>query len=341
MSTELTAHQDWNAWLAPLGDDAPCGPDLEYDAQFRELEEAVCGRPEAEYGDTLVAAVPPDWKAADAIGTALMARTRDLRVIVHLSRARLALEGFESIAGGLALSAALLEGEWDHTHPQVDRSDEDPTARINALASWVDPRGILADLADAPLADRGSTITLREWSYANGDAIAPQGRTVMSVAEIEAALAASAGQRHRTKAALDAALAHATSIEEIMSARVGAQRAPDFGALKNMLQKASSLLRAPVSEETAAQPQAVEANASPVAASSDVIGSRADVAVALERICAYYARHEPASPVPLLLDRARSLIDKSFVDLMKDLAPEGLAQLTQVIGASAVEPAAE
>lgn len=72
-------------------------------------------------------------------------------------------------------------------------------------------------------------------------------------------------------------------------------------------------------------------------AAGDVINSRADVAATLARLCEYYARQEPASPVPLLLGRAITLIDKSFVDLMKDLAPEGLAQLTQVVGVSAVE----
>ncbi|SPB13817.1 hypothetical protein NOV72_01082 [Caballeronia novacaledonica] len=338
MSTELTAHHDWNAWLAPLDHDAPCGPDLEFDAQFRELDEAVSGRPDAEYGDTLVAAVPPDWKTAEAIATALMARTHDLRVIAHLSRARLALDGVEGIADGLALSAALLESQWDHVHPQLDTADDnDPTARINALASWIDARGMLAELADAPLLHRGPVVTLREWSYANGDAIAPDGRVTTSVAEMEAAIAANAEDAHRANAALDAALKHATAIEQIMSARVGAEHAPDFGALKSMLQKASSLLKACVVEQPDAQPPAIESKPLQVAASGDVIGSRADVAAALERICAYYARHEPASPVPLLLDRARSLIDKSFVQLMKDLAPEGLGQLTQVIGTAAVE----
>jgi type VI secretion system protein ImpA len=41
--------------------------------------------------------------------------------------------------------------------------------------------------------------------------------------------------------------------------------------------------------------------------------------------------------VPLLLARARGLIDKSFVDLLKELAPEGLTQLTQVIGTAAAD----
>jgi type VI secretion system protein ImpA len=338
MSTQLTEHYGWNAWFESLGDDAPCGADPEYDAQFRELEEAVNGRPDAEYGDTLVAAVPPDWETADAIGAELMARTRDLRVIAHLSRARLARDGIEGIAGGLALSAALLESQWNHVHPQLDAADnEDPTARINALAAWVDPRGVLSDLADAPLVRRNALVTLREWSYASGDAIAPDGRATSSVAEIEEAIASAREEALNTQAVLDAALRHARAIEEIMNARVGMERAPDFSALKRMLQQGIALLTASLGKQTDALPPPLETGASAVASLSGDIVSRADVAAALERISAYYARHEPASPVPLLLDRARSLIDKSFVDLMKDLAPEGLGQLGQVIGRAAAE----
>jgi type VI secretion system protein ImpA len=334
MSSELIEHYDWNAWLAPLSNDAPCGIDPEYDAQFRELEDAVNGRPDAEYGDTLVAAVPPDWKTAAAIGAELMTRTRDLRVIAHVSRARLAIHGIEGITHGLALSAILLESQWDHVHPQLDAADDnDPTARINALASWIDPRGVLSELADASLIAGQSSVTLREWSYASGEAIAPSGRATSGIAEIEAALKAAPDEARRAQSMLDEALKHANAIEEVMSARIGTERAPDFVALKNMLKKGLSLLSPSVGKPADAQPEAIATN---VIANTE-IGNRADVAATLERICAYYARHEPASPVPLLLDRARNLIDKSFVDLMKDLAPEGLAQLTQVIGKPASE----
>ncbi len=52
----------------------------------------------------------------------------------------------------------------------------------------------------------------------------------------------------------------------------------------------------------------------------------------LDKLCAYYAQHEPSSPVPLLLQRAARLVDKSFTELLQDLAPEGLGQLAQISG---------
>ncbi|WNC91567.1 type VI secretion system ImpA family N-terminal domain-containing protein [Paraburkholderia sp. FT54] len=128
METEFIAHQDWTEWLDALSDEAPCGPDLEYDPRFRELEQAVSGRPEAEYGATLVAAVPPDWVAANALCIELMAHTRDLRVVAWLARARLAREGVAGLADGLALAATLLDRNWDHVHPQLGWIEGDTPA---------------------------------------------------------------------------------------------------------------------------------------------------------------------------------------------------------------------
>ncbi|WP_069268861.1 type VI secretion system protein TssA [Paraburkholderia nodosa] len=347
MTIEFITHQDWTEWLEPLTQAQPCGPDLEYDAQFRELEEAVSGRPEAEYGDTLVAAVAPDWEAADALGTALMARTRDLRVVMHLARARWVREGITGLADGLVLTAALLERHWEHVHPQLDASDgDDATARINALAAWTAAGGVLAGLMDSPLLQGRSPVTLREWSYANGEAVAPEGHTMISLTAIEASIAVSPDAARSAKRAFDAAYASVRAIEATLAERVGATQSLDFASLKALLERASSLLATGVHPGEAQMHQADEPGvASPAAAignaSSSTIGSRADVAATLQRICAWYAQHEPASPVPLLLERARGLVEKSFVDLLKDLAPEGLAQLTQVVGTAAVEIPAE
>jgi type VI secretion system protein ImpA len=345
MKTEFIAHQDWTKWLDSLSDEAPCGPDLEYDPQFRELEEAVNGRPEAEYGATLVAAVPPDWETADALCIELMARTRDLRVVAWLARARLAREGIAGLADVLALAAMLLDRHWDHVHPQLDASDgNDPTARINVLAAFADAAGLLAELMDATLVPHGVPVSLREWSYSNGESVAPDGRAVTNLAEIEAAAASSPEDAVRAKAAADTALTNAESLERILTERVGVTQALELHALKMALRRAGALLDACLKKHGVAPDAAApvdkrtgHATEAPSMAASHAITSRADVAATLDRLCAYYASHEPASPVPLLLTRARGLIDKSFVDLLKELAPEGLVQLTQAVGTAAVD----
>jgi type VI secretion system protein ImpA len=56
------------------------------------------------------------------------------------------------------------------------------------------------------------------------------------------------------------------------------------------------------------------------------INSREDVVLQLERLCEYYRRHEPSSPVPMLLRRAKRLVSKEFMDIIRDLTPGGVAE---------------
>ncbi len=62
------------------------------------------------------------------------------------------------------------------------------------------------------------------------------------------------------------------------------------------------------------------------------INNRADVMRALDLLLDYYQRQEPSSPLPLLLKRARGLVSKDFLEILQDLAPDGLAQARAIRG---------
>ena len=55
-------------WLRDTEVEPPCGPNLEYDAAFMTLANAALGKPEQQYGETVIPAVDPDWKAVAAYG---------------------------------------------------------------------------------------------------------------------------------------------------------------------------------------------------------------------------------------------------------------------------------
>ena len=78
-------------------------------------------------------------------------------------------------------------------------------------------------------------------------------------------------------------------------------------------------------EEQAESGGAVVANAAPVrssSASSDRFSKRDDVAMALDSVMRFYQKHEPSSPVPILIARAREMVYKNFFDLLRELAPQ-------------------
>jgi type VI secretion system protein ImpA len=51
---------DFAADLTDLDPDAPAGPNLEFDAAFGELERAAQGKPEQQYGGTIIPAEEPE-----------------------------------------------------------------------------------------------------------------------------------------------------------------------------------------------------------------------------------------------------------------------------------------
>lgn len=52
-----------------------------------------------------------------------------------------------------------------------------------------------------------------------------------------------------------------------------------------------------------------------------VLRERADVAAQLRAVESWYRRNEPASPIPLLLTRARTYLDKDFEAILSELLP--------------------
>jgi len=57
-----------------------------------------------------------------------------------------------------------------------------------------------------------------------------------------------------------------------------------------------------------------------------------DVVDLLGRICDYLERNEPTNPAPLLIRRAQRLMTMNFVDILRDVAPEGVAAISRIAG---------
>lgn len=337
MSTALELETLWS----DLSEQAPCGDDLEYDADFLALERAAANRDERVVGDSVIAAESPDWERVRDLALALLQRTRDLRVAVHLASAWVNLRGLPGWGDGLALVRGLLEQQWAGVHPRLDaEDDDDPTARVNALLPLADPRGALAHLRTVPFvwSPRLGRFSLRDLRVADGTLKpAQEGEGAPSRAEIEACcLDCAAEDLEATATALRRALEQARAIDGLLGERLGAG-APDLKPLLGDLGELDRFVQPLWQQrsdpgEASAEGPAVEAQAPAAVAGNARIASPEDVRKRLDEICEYYARNEPSSPVPLLLRRARRLVGRDFLALLRDLAPGGLDELERVAG---------
>ena len=344
---------DLDEFLRVLQADAPCGPNLEYDLDFVALEQEMAGKPEVQYGETITAAVPPEWKSVKRSATALLARSRDLRLVVHLLRANLALQGVPGLMDCLHLIERLLEERWDSVHPELDADDAmDPSLRINSLAVLADRGAVLKDLKEATLIMLPGLgpLNLRMLDIATGELATPQGHVKVSIESIERALRDVEGAALAAAGnALSRAYDSAVNIETVLVRQVGNAQALNLDGLTRMLKRGRDFLALQERGQSDAADAHVDVHADAEVADaaggalavagtrraagiSGEITNRDDVVRMLDKLLTYYQQHEPSSPLPLLLLRAKRLVSKNFMEIMEDLAPDGMQQVNVIRG---------
>jgi type VI secretion system protein ImpA len=348
---------DLAPFLAEIAADAPAGENLEFDPDFGALERAAQGKGETQFGDTVMAAEPPDWKDVEAQAMALLARTRDLRVLSLLAVSRLQLRGVAGFAGVLSCIRQLLETMWVAIHPQLDPEDDnDPTLRANALLRLGDPGRVLRMLRDLPLASsvRAGRFSWRDIGYATGALELPEDREKPSESLIRGAFQETdAAALARLAEALTVAISDLAGINAVFDGQAGYGSGPDLTELVKLLREMHRYVErytpAPREDiEAPAPDEAVSAGGAGLGMAEGIaarnvnalspsrlmpITTREDAMLLLDLVRAYYERYEPSSPLPLLLNRVRRLADKSFIDILRDIAPDGLHQAQIVIGA--------
>jgi len=325
------AEPELESLLAPISADAPCGPDLEYDPAFQAMLDAGAGKPERQYGDKVYPAEPPDWPTVHEHASQLAARTRDLRVAVWLARSGARMHGLAGAIDGLRLVQGLVERHWEHVYPPLDPGDNnDPTARVMALLALVDPAAGLGDLRAASLTGTRGALTVREIELGLGAADPLPGEIVPTEDGVLKGVAASLAEASDLGAAMQGGYEAAQSLAAALERRLEASQAPDLAPLKKVLQRVADASRKAVGDSSVADD--VANPAAPAARAAGTINSREDANRALERVCEWIERNEPSNPAPLLIRRAQRLMSKTFIDIIRDLAPDGLKEVEKLAG---------
>ena len=323
---------DIDSLLAPLGGDSPCGADLEYDPVFHALQEAAAGKPERQYGATVIPAESADWPAVLLHAAALAARTRDLRVAVWLTRAGARTDGFMAAAEGIRLLRGLIESQWEHVHPAIDPADaNDATARLNAMAPLWHEEG-LADLRAAGLTTKRGAITVRSLELALGHVEPRAGEASPTVGGIAPAVALAQSEVPGLAPAMPQALADEQAIDAALKRYLGEAQAPDFSPLTKLLRSVALAGTNALELGHAAPGGTANEDASSMGNNATAIRSRDDAIRTLQRVCDWFESNEPSHPAPLLIQRAQRLIKKNFMEIIRDLVPDGLGQVEKLAG---------
>jgi type VI secretion system protein ImpA len=162
----------------------------------------------------------------------------------------------------------------------------------------------------------------------------PPGDKTPSMAQVTAAFGDTKPDvTSRNHQAVQTILDHVTAIQGAVGAQIGNPQALNLKDLADTLRGMEQCLRefsGTATGETKVQTGSGQTPAPERGA--EVVNGREDVLAALDKICVYYDRYEPGSPVPFLLRRARQWVNLDFMQIMQDLAPSSLEALKAAFG---------
>jgi len=323
----------FGAFCGPVSDDNAGGDDLHASGFIAVLDALrLFGRP-VPFGDEV------DWRSLKGTCVEGLSKSRDLRVLMHLAAAALRTDGLGAIRDSAAVAANWLHELPDAFYPRVD---EDAIERRNALSCLADRMVVVDALRRLPLVrhPQFGAVSLRDIDIAAGE-LAPSADDTESPSEAQiTAVFSNAPIEELTQVAASVAATTASlrEIDALMRDSGGSEAAPNFDPLLDTLGRIQKFVTARISERQPAVADAAEApgqdGAIQLGAGGGLaaIASRHDAIRALEAVAEYFRNTEPSSPVPLFVERAKRLVAKDFLEVLKDIAPDALKQARQVGG---------
>jgi type VI secretion system protein ImpA len=216
--------------------------------------------------------------------------------------------------------------------------DNDPTERLNALSPLADVETLVKDIRDSDLVSSRvhGRLQCREVEIALGRLVplaTADTAPARPLHEIHAQIAAAFAEDRAVPTALREAQVSVTAIQTLVTDRVGAERSVD---LKPLTQTIGSLIEAcdvalGVGSTTGEELEEETNGQGPTVIAGE-LRSRQEAIRALDLVCRYLERHEPTNPAPLFIRRAQRLMTKNFMDIVKDLLPDSLANLERLTG---------
>lgn len=344
---------DLETLTQPVEPDQPCGPDLDLDgdADYLNFIAGTEGRlPSSFYqgkDDSGEAGKPFQFSrdevaAIVAEARPLLEKTRDLRLLVLVSKVCLLGREIDDFITLIRAVATLVEQRWGEVHPRPEGDDLQP--RQVAIESIDVQPTVIMPLQTIPLIAhrRLGTISFRAHQLASGALTPREGEDGVDPATIdkitrEAELPEMVARRDEFIALRDA-------LQAILRTWATQADGPavDLGKIVELVGRMVAFLDGAITarDPSAGLPAADEAEGEdagdPAEAAARVavgkITGAAEAAAALNAAADYFAQREPSSPALLLVRQASQLLGKSFLEVMRVLVPNHVETAAIEIG---------
>lgn len=341
----MSARWNLSTLLEPVTPEDPCGKNCEDSGDLGQLDayqifgqdtldapKPEPGEPKRKEASKAKHERPPNWAELGDLAYGMLNKSKDFRALTHLSAALLRTDGLTPFVQTLSISSKWLTDHWAQVYPRVD---EEVIFRRNALNAFADRVAIVDGIRRAVLVSSRAhgRFALRDLEILAGNASPAADEAPPEEARVSAAFAEMPiADLKALQAATVEGQASLKAIDEVTRRETNdIEASPDFDLLMSQLQKLDAALRTRIAahpdgvvEEGSAEQAGTGGGAGVIAVGS--IKSRQDAIRALEAAAEFFRRNEPSSPVPMLVDRAKRLVSKDFLEVLADVAPEALAQ---------------
>ncbi len=334
--------------------------EVENSPEYQALLVAAAGKPERSMGDSVIPAEPPVWSDVRKIASSLLTDPPHLSVLIHLVKASAYVDGFAGVHQALSRLYDDLTNKWDDIFPPADQDDPDDPyyERVNYLRDIAEDPAFVNSIQRISLVDiRGlGAFSSRDIDIASGKINASEdelsrcqeGLIRGAFGEVEGSVLAQTLQQATDLRSL------CDDLVNLFNERAGSAHGLSFAPLQQQIDGCITHIRdygsatlerlSRTEEPTAESGNAPESTTGEVPTAATATGAaladRQSVCTAFDQIILYYQLSEPSSPVPILAQRARDMVQKTFFDALEDLAPAEKGNLPALLGVLVANPMA-
>jgi type VI secretion system protein ImpA len=327
--------------LQPVPGGEPCGPDLDLEGDLEYLNffasaETLLPQSYLEVTDAEGNKKRFDPKSVDLNALMdkagpLLARTRDLRLLVFLAKFAILARDLAVFTALLDTMAVLLDNYWNEVHPRAQDGDWS-NRQFSIEALDVLPTVILPlQFQSLVNSRRHGWISYRTCMIAKGEVAPRHDDLVLDMTTLEQQILdkVDLDEFKAVIATIFALAAVVNRLKKLWSEKTEAASVLNLDRLSTLADNMAAYFGEVLKRrDPAAMPpppseveQGGDAAAAPASKSARQIASLAEAAAALEGVAIYFRQFEPSSPALLLILQAQQTLGKSFVEALRILLP--------------------